>query len=185
MSGSDKRLTEWIKKTIPPRYINAEINGEIKLDVSKSWYLAGDVGTGKTHFSYAIVKKQILRSKELKEPPWYPHATMTNMAEFAGRLRSELYEDRSEFIKRIQKAKRLILDDMGSESQSDFSNDVLFQILNYRYEQMLWTGFTSNFKIGELPYESRIVSRIAGMVENNSHMIVGSDLRIKSPKSPK
>lgn len=161
---------------IPPRYENAEIDSDIKIDLTKSWYLSGEVGTGKTHFSYAIMRKSLKRNKD--KTSLLPIPKIINMAEFAGGLRSELFENRNEMIFNIKEFILLIIDDLGSENQSDFSNDVLFQILNFRYEQMLWTGFTSNYPIGKLPYETRIISRVIGIINNNKHHLDIKDRRI-------
>jgi len=52
-------------------------------------------------------------------------------------------------------------------------------LVEFRYSNDLYTGFTSNISIGKLPYDARIVSRIAGIVSDNKFEILGKDRRIK------
>ena len=74
---------------------------------------------------------------------------------------------------------RLILDDLGSEPQSDANLEFLSTIINYRVENVLFLAFTSNLSIGKLPYSARIISRIAGLVGENKFEIKGTDRRLE------
>lgn len=163
---------------IPKRYLEAEVDPAIKMDTTKSWYLSGGIGSGKTHFCYALRRRNLLvdEGREI----WIH---VLNMAAFAGTLRGATIDRRTELIDLMQDRKFLILDDVGSESQTDFTNDVLFQMLNKRYEEIMWIGFTSNFRIGELPYEGRIISRIAGIVGTNKFQLTAKDRRV--PEYPR
>lgn len=164
---------------VPPRYAGALTDANVKINRSQSFYISGAVGSGKTHFAYSLAIAAKKANDEKADPPYYAIPGIVNLAELAGGLRSELYENRLELIEKLKSKQAIIFDDVGSESRSDFSNDVLFQILNHRYNFQLWTGFTSNFRIGELPYESRIVSRIAGIVGRNTFHFSGKkDRRI-------
>lgn len=62
------------------------------------------------------------------------------------------------------KCKLLVIDDIGQKNcGSDWMNDVLFQIIDYRYQQKLVTIFTSNVKVVNLDLDDRIVDRINKM----------------------
>lgn len=62
------------------------------------------------------------------------------------------------------KCKLLVIDDIGQKNcGSDWMNDVLFQIIDARYQQKLVTIFTSNVKIVALDLDDRIVDRINKM----------------------
>lgn len=64
----------------------------------------------------------------------------------------------------ILEADVLVVDDIGVQGKvSDWLFDILYQIVNYRYEQIKFTIYTSNMnlnKLGELLEDYRIPSRI-------------------------
>lgn len=166
---------------IPNRYINAKIDPSIKLDFNESWYLYGVPGTGKTYFiwAYRIDRHNKLKSEEEKKPNMiFDKLYVRNWAMFCSQLRYSAFDKREPIIKDLINVDRLIIDDIGSEVKTDFSDDILFQILNERYEWERWTGFTSNHNVADLQYDGRIISRIAGIVGKNKFEITGKDRRI-------
>ncbi len=57
--------------------------------------------------------------------------------------------------------KVLVLDDIGQKtSGEDWMNDLLFKIIESRYQKKLVTLFTSNMKVSELRVDDRVSSRI-------------------------
>lgn len=165
---------------IPKRYLNAQIDESVKLDLNKSWYVSGVAGSGKTYFSWAIYLRSLQHIENLSDTEKIggPYIKLRNYALLTGRLRTCEFLEKHETELSLMETKLLILDDIGSELRTDYSNDLLFRILNYRYEEMLWTGFTSNMKIGALPYEDRIKSRIIGIVQDNTFHLENRDRRI-------
>ena len=165
---------------IPKRYVNAVMDKSIKLDSNSSWYLSGIAGSGKTYYSWALYLKRLQHIENLSdtEKIGRPYIKLRNYALLTGRLRTCEFLERQEIENYLLDTKLLIIDDIGSELRTDYSDDLLFRILNHRYEEMLWTGFTSNMKIGELPYEDRIKSRIIGIVQNNKFHLESKDRRI-------
>lgn len=156
-----------IMNEIPLRYIKAKIDNEIKIDLKKSWYLSGLAGTGKTYFCYAT---------QIKSEAFIH---IYNFALIVGRLRTADFVERHETEDEIISRKFVIIDDLGSELRTDYSNDLLFRILNSRYEHMRWTGITSNLPVKELPYEDRIKSRILGIVGENRFNLATKDRRVE------
>ena len=60
--------------------------------------------------------------------------------------------------------KILVLDDLGQKNTgSEWQNDILFKILDSRYQKKLVTLFTSNLKVSELGMDDRLTSRIDKM----------------------
>ena len=62
----------------------------------------------------------------------------------------------------------LVIDDLGSSRFTDWSSSVLYRIVNYRYEHLLPTVFTSNLHLDELGAalgDLRVPSRINRMGE--------------------
>ena len=166
---------------IPNRYLKAKIDDLIKLDLTKSWYLHGNPGTGKTYFTWAyrIDRHKKLKIEEEKTPNMiFDKLYVRNWAIFCSQLRYSAFDKREPIIKDLISVDRLIIDDIGSEVKTDFSDDILFQILNERYEWERYTGFTSNHNIADLDYDGRIISRIAGIVCDNKFQLTGKDRRI-------
>lgn len=69
----------------------------------------------------------------------------------------------SELLDSLKQVPVLILDDIGTEKQSGWVNDILYQILNTRMTAKLVTIFTSNVHISQLAHDERIKSRIEKM----------------------
>lgn len=66
------------------------------------------------------------------------------------------------FVNAMQDIELLVIDDFGSEKPTEFVNDILYEILNERMLRKNITIYTSNLKIEELRYDSRIISRVIG-----------------------
>lgn len=59
--------------------------------------------------------------------------------------------------------KLLVIDDLGQKNCGlEWMNDVLFRIIDSRYQQKLVTIYTSNVRVGNLELDDRIVDRING-----------------------
>ena len=70
----------------------------------------------------------------------------------------------------------LILDDLGREKTTDWTRDVLYDLINYRYSHRLPTIFTTNEDLGG--YDEAIASRVmSGVVA----VFRGPDRRIAAP----
>lgn len=171
---------------IPKRYQESKIDSTIVFDTKKSWYLYGEPGTGKTHYVWAFYIKWGNYEKEKEQDIFersrnhysYELPLIINWAVQCAEFRSTNYQRRDELITAMINNKWLIIDDVGSEIKTDFSDDILFRVLNERYEEMKYTAFTSNLSIGELPYDGRIISRIAGIIRDNKFHLTGKDRRI-------
>lgn len=178
----------------PKRY--AEVfNDTPSFDCSKSFYLHGGTGTGKTYFAWGLVnsrsrdaerEKEESMAKYFKNPdkypkgvPYYDHTRylVKNIPSLLIKYRSLDFAEKAYLIKSVCVGK-IIFDDIGAEYQSDFSQEFILSVLDERWSKELWTGFTSNLTIGQLPYGDRIKSRIAGMVGKNIHRLDGKDRRL-------
>lgn len=169
---------------IPAKFKDAKIDNSIQLENGKSWYLWGDPGVGKTHFIYALriarnQKLQKIRAKEDNENLVFPRLSMINWADYIDETRYAKFEEKSDMINEMLKVPYLILDDLGVEHKTEFSDTVLYRILNHRHDWSKYTAFTSNVKIGELDYSGRVISRIIGIVGENKFELKGEDRRWK------
>ena len=77
------------------------------------------------------------------------------------------FEERFEAIKG---APILILDDFGAESETQWANEKIYQILNYRTDMALPTVVTTNLKLTDIEsrLRSRLGNRLLGKVVQNA-----------------
>lgn len=68
-----------------------------------------------------------------------------------------------QFIKAFRDIDVLILDDVGTENQTGWVNEVFYSILNYRMDNKKITIFTSNFEAEKLRLEYKTIERIIKM----------------------
>ena len=115
--------------------------------------LLGGYGCGKTHLVAAIANEVIAQG----EP-----ALFVVTPDLLDHLRSAFspsspttYDQRFE---EIRTSSLLILDDLGAHSSTQWAQEKLFQIFNYRYNAQLPTVVTSNHELEEL--DRRIRSRL-------------------------
>lgn len=104
----------------------------------KGLYIHGDMGVGKTYMCIALANSLALDNKKVG---------FVKVNSFVNEVR---YLDKNDgtykkLLDSLKKVDYLILDDIGSESVSEYSrDDLLFNILDYRMEHKLITIFTSN-----------------------------------------
>lgn len=185
-----ERGVEYHLKMIPKRYRAAELIKVDGLDWSKSFYVCGGVGRGKTHMVYGLLRSQIERLFEKmknggRDFTLFNPIMIVNVVDLSNELRNKSFEARAERVESLKVARWLIFDDMGAEYSSEFVEAILYEIIESRYRDDKYTGFTSNLSIGDpeddedvLPYDDRIQSRIKGIVGDNVVTIEGKDRRI-------
>lgn len=139
----------------------------------ESAILVGATGTGKTHLAVAYARVLMCSIFDLKES--IPSFTLITMIE----LLSSIIE-KTKTMDDYKKVEILILDDLGREKKGDWSDNKIFELINYRYLQMLPTIITTNFKSKELAekIEQVNVSRIHQMC--NAFAVEGEDYRKKN-----
>lgn len=133
----------------------------------------GDVGRGKTHLAGAIARNVI----EMYQVP----VLFKSYAALLDDIKRNFDEDRRE-IDRIVNSPLVVIDDLGQEKQSEWNKEVLFKIVNGRYENMLPMIITTNCtvmalrdNIGE-PIFSRLYEMCdAVKVNGKDHRIGGKE----------
>lgn len=100
--------------------------------------LAGETGCGKTHLAAAIAHQQ----RQAGLPQMF-----VVVPDLLDRLRADLRTDRDgrdgpEILERVRTCEFLVLDDLGVHSATEWAQEKLFQILNYRYNAKLPTVIT-------------------------------------------
>ena len=115
--------------------------------------LKGGYGCGKTHLAAAIANQRIAMG----------HAALfVSTPDLLDHLRASFspnsttgYDERFE---QIRNTKLLILDDLGTQSNSEWAQEKLYQIFNHRYNNHLPTVVTTNLELEAI--EIRIRSRM-------------------------
>lgn len=129
----------------------------VKKEIEKPWvYIYGPLGTGKTYLAILIAQFALVQEREL----FY-----ASVSKFLDILRpGPLYDEKGYLVKeKCLNCDLLILDDIGKERWTDWSKEIIFRILNERYQNKKQTIITSNFdlnELGQLIGEDAIVDRI-------------------------
>ncbi|MDD5454544.1 MAG: ATP-binding protein [Candidatus Ratteibacteria bacterium] len=140
-------------------------------NLTEGLYIYGPYGCGKTHLAIGILKE--LRVNYAFNRPCEELKFITT-PELLLELRGAATQKSTErtLILKYSRYDYLFLDDMGAEKTSDFSLSCLYQILNYRYNNLKPIIITSNLNLDELSKKlsskdednpQRIASRIVGL----------------------
>lgn len=141
---------------------------------SPSLFFLGNTGLGKTMLSSCIAKQLLENGEEV----------------FFGSLLKLFREIEEEHFGRKQGSTMeiicntdlVILDDLGSEFKTSFSESVLYEIINERLNKGKPTIISTNMTVKELNerYNDRIVSRLTGCF--TPLMFIGNDIRQEKRK---
>lgn len=145
---------------------------------NQGFYLHGSNGIGKTYFVIALAN-QYYQQTNIK-------TTYVQWVEFVKTMR-QFNNKPEQLFNRVKLAKRLIIDDLGTEKISDFNRDeILAPLILFRLERGLETHITSNYTIDELeglytlrPNESKKVRSLMTKLTTLSTPIeiIGEDVR--------
>jgi len=111
-------------------------------------------GSGKSMLSCVTVT-EICKKYNLK-------TQAINVVDLYERIRNTFNTDKSELsiINPCIGSDVLLLDDLGAEKRTKWTEQILYRILDARLNKGRVTFFTSNYSISRLPYEGRTKSRI-------------------------
>lgn len=171
---------------IPPRYhdisfdaltVDEEVKEAIELalkfaaDPQGFLFLHGDTGRGKTSIAAAAAREIILSGEGL---------LFVRTIDFLNKVRKGFNSDKAvDVFDEFKQAPILILDDLGTEKWSAWVNEVVYDLIDYRYGYLKPTIVTSNLMASEISklFGPRIASRLrhAGPVVK----IGGPDRRLR------
>ena len=121
--------------------------------------LMGGYGTGKTHLAVAILRE----TAEAGIPGMF-----VVVPDLLGKMRASF--DRKdgkadELVTTAKNARLLVMDDLGAENPRPWVVELVYVLINHRYEHMLPTVITTNYSGNELEavFGRRIMSRLAEM----------------------
>lgn len=152
-------------------------------DLFTSKYFYGKSGTGKTCRAYSIML-EIIRQGEFPGKKRIP-CQIISVPDLLHTLRSCINAPKPAYFEAGHRAGAtayksleqvtldhfrdldwLCLDDFGPEKTTDYASQMLYMIINYRYENMKSTVITSNLTLDQLSAkleDDRMPSRIMGM----------------------
>lgn len=132
----------------------------------------GNVGTGKTFHACCIANELLKRGEKI---------CVTNFMRILNKYKN-FEEDLNDTINMICNSTLLVLDDFGAERKTEFANEKIFEVIDFRCRKKLPTLITTNLTIKELQNgdltSKRIFSRISKMCPLKLSLM-GEDRRIK------
>ncbi|MFE4671058.1 ATP-binding protein [Streptomyces sp. NPDC056723] len=126
-----------------------------------SLLLLGVTGVGKTHEAYGAMR-------ELSLSGVYGQWEVTTAADLYAALRPRHGVDSEAEFRRYRNARLLLVDDLGAERKpTEFTEEINFRLINWRYENHLPTLMTSNVEPKDLAARlgDRVISRLAEMCQ--------------------
>lgn len=113
----------------------------------KGLLLYGTVGTGKTYYAACIANRLLDNGTP---------CLMTNFARLTNQIQGT-FEGKQEYIDGLNRYSLLIIDDLGAERQSEFMQEMVFNIIDARYRSGLPLIITTNLTADEIkkPQEVR------------------------------
>lgn len=157
------------------RYSDADIKKVDKKIVDllkksgKGIFLFGDTGRGKTYTLFAINKRFREIGMQSKIENWVE--LLLELRERTQYLRDAINE--------LLNTNILMIDDLGSERQTEWSQEILYTIINIAYEREKKIFIATNLSLEKftLVYGDRIFSRLMEMCE--PYELKGKDRRIE------
>lgn len=145
-------------------------------DYSRSLLLMGNPGLGKTHLSISIAKEVLKAGFTCAYGSIQNYLTEVEKEHFG---RGEQGKDTLSILTTVD---LLILDDLGTETSTQFYESMIYNIINTRINTSRPTIVSTNFSADELQkkYNSRIISRLFG--EYSKVNFYGTDIRFERKK---
>ena len=147
-----------------------------------SLLIMGDVGTGKTHLAYRILRHLLdrrLRDGDMIRPEFDVNAISEDKL-LKGRRSSGSIDD-MRFTHQFLQPALLMIDDLGVAKRTEFVETEMYDLVNHRYENMLTTIYTTNILPDDLQEHlgDRVADRLRGMC--TMIVLVGDSLRTTTP----
>ena len=159
---------------VPPKYHQAQVS-DFETDLSqysrKSVFIHGKRGNGKTHMAVALQKEWIWGQMSDRRQWGFMDSYFVSVSDLMIKLRSGFnnkgVEQEGEMIQRLCNAPLLILDDIGTMPGTDYAFQVLYVIINERYNWERATILTSNDSLSVLndQFSEAIASRLYEMCD--------------------
>lgn len=156
-----------IERYFPPRLqrLLKTIPVQTELDPNQNYYIFGETNTGKTVLAAQIFMER-LKYDYIHALPW-SHYTFVSFPEMLTSIRQTYAANsgltEAHVLNKYSKAECLLIDDFLTARTTDWVMDILYYIINHRYEWELQTIITTNKSLAEMEaiiIDQRITSRI-------------------------
>jgi DNA replication protein DnaC len=141
----------------------------------KNLFFIGSPGLGKTFLCNSIAKDLLDRGKSVL------YKTVPDLIDSMRKYKFDFdnEENNTPYLNEIYNCDLLIMDDLGTELSTQFSNQVIYNILNKRIINSRKMVISTNLSLVDFQstYSERIVSRIIGNFE--ACKFEGEDIRLK------
>lgn len=163
--GYLRRAVAMTDQRIPPRFRDATATHATVTawrdsfgDDSPSLLILGPTGAGKTHQAYGAIRGLAAAGLTIG---WTAATAPDLLASLRPR---EGYETEAQFA-RYADAELLMLDDIGAAKVTEWAEEILYRLVNRRYEAKMPGIFTSNVPAAQLreALGERVASRLAEM----------------------
>ncbi|MDX2528001.1 ATP-binding protein [Streptomyces europaeiscabiei] len=156
-------ILAWLQElTDQARETQAERGAPVaSVNHGRSLLLLGPTGTGKTHQTYGAIRELAITGVAAT---W----VITTAADMYAALRPRHGIDSEVEFRRYRDASVLLLDDLGAERKpTEFTEEINFRLINWRYENHKPTLITSNLLPKEISARlgDRVTSRLIEMCQ--------------------
>lgn len=111
-------------------------------DRRNSLLILGGYGSGKTHLAAAIANNLVDKGIPV---------LFSTFSEHLEHIREEFDKDgQRKYLSMMKNTAMLVIDDIGKEKQTEWTQQILFDVINYRYEHLLPFVITTNMNEEEL-----------------------------------
>lgn len=115
-----------------------------------------EFGSGKTMLASSMINSINVKFRK--------DALFVSGADYLALLKKEMKSDgEKELVNKYFKTDLLCIDDIGTNKKTEWSDAEYFRLLDYRYLRGKNTIITSNYDIGKLPLDPRVIDRINDM----------------------
>lgn len=139
---------------------------------SENILILGETGLGKTHLSLSIANEVLKKGFNVLYD-----STINYLRQIESEHFGRSYEN-TDTLETLLSADLLILDDLGSEFETQFYNSIIYNIVNTRMCRNIPTIISTNLNHEEIQkkYDNRTASRL--LASYNCLIFVGTDIRI-------
>ena len=139
-------LTSFVEKSTELKNAKARVQELVDLwpstDEGRGLLLMGNCGVGKTHLAVAALVEIISSNKAGR-------LLFCNFQDLIQEIQASFESDevpsKSEILRPLLEADLLILDELGSQKPTTFVQDILYYVINTRYNEERATIFTTNY----------------------------------------
>ena len=174
---------------IPKRYNSSKMEDfpESFLEhLDQSLFIHGHTGSGKTHLSAALARRQVATTLDKGWSPDKFFARFVSVPSLLSEVKATFRRDydmsEEEVFSDYANCAWLYLDDFGVQNSTDWTYEMLYRLIDHRWCEMLPTIISSNMSLAEMAMAGhrRIASRIVGM--GKVVELVGCDRFFEVPK---